>query len=765
MLENTVVEIAPTVVSTEIQENTDLAITVNKREFSVVGDGAYIKTTSDGAPQWLVDLIDIKIDSLLTGKLSALDDLNSNVQAALAKLEVAKNDYTVSINKLETAEGNMLTYAETLNATVGSSVAQAIDLINTKVSETRAETLAVEQITASLNSGAIHSAITNVETAVATAQGSFNTSFEALETAFLNEDTGLVAKSEAMSGALTSAGIDPETGDVSTTGNIFNTLKSTLGDGSATALSDLKTFIGYNSTNATNHTGLTAYMTDSTGKLAGGDSEVTNGVWYDGTTAKSKWEYNSDIVVGGQTYKSGFGLTTTAVGSEATSEFWINADKFKMTNNTGATPNSTPVFSIDTTNGNKVQFNGIVTFSSVTGTPTHTTGTGDPTGTAVSGSTYTKTSTTPATVYVYNDGWKVTGTPGALTQSTLNTALADNTTVIDGGRITTGTIDAKRISTVGLIAENINGTLIEGKTITGAFITGAIIKASYLDLDGELEVLTNYHLWATQEQMDIGIANGQKGMLYTNSTKMPSAIYVAGSNEWRIPSISRIEVLNSSSTIPNYLHKPRYTGETNFGGYAVKSPQELFNIAVYPYNNYYSLSTLKFVKARPNTLTLDDTIIYSCSFSYNNMYYADIFPCTFSITAGNIILFTITLSVYGIAACGGRANYYRGVHCNINGRHSTDYKCVTGSHRDGSPAYPDFSISDTKSGFVCTVSYSSFSNIQISLKRPYNSEFSTDLTGNSGLVFKLDSGVAPAGDKYVGVGSINIPHIVVNNMV
>ena len=86
-----------------------------------------------------------------------------------------------------------------------------------------------------------------------------------------------------------------------------------------------------------------------------------------GASVENKFEYNSNISLNGVYYNSGFGLTSTGItGGSGTeqdpynSEFWINADKFRMADTTGS---SNPVFSIDTTTRDVV-FNGKVTFSS-----------------------------------------------------------------------------------------------------------------------------------------------------------------------------------------------------------------------------------------------------------------------------------------------------------------------------------------------------------------------------------------------------------------
>lgn len=90
---------------------------------------------------------------------------------------------------------------------------------------------------------------------------------------------------------------------------------------------------------------------------------------------------------------------------------------------------------------------------------------------------------------------------------------------------------ASQINTTGLIAENISANEIVGKTLTGSIINGAVlngavVRASYLDLDGQLEVLTNYHI--------------TPAMYTANPSLYIDAVYITGSNEHRIPSLSTI---------------------------------------------------------------------------------------------------------------------------------------------------------------------------------------------------------------------------------
>lgn len=225
--------------------------------------------------------------------------------------------------------------------------------------------------------------------------------------------------------------------------------------------------------------------------------------------------------------------------------FTINADVFKISNS----DNSYTPFTID---GNNILFNGKMTFANVT------------------------------------------GTDGIVTTSNVQTVFNSEVTTIDGGKITTNSIGAEKINTVGLIAENISADEIVGKTlvgsvINGASINGAVIKASYLDLDGELEVLTNYHI--------------TPAMYAVNPSLYTDAVYLSGSNEYRIPSISTVR----ESTISNTT-----SGTATY--YGVISSYNTGNIG----NN------LKAVKIRPtwNNQVAFQLINSVCSDTwFNNMFY------------------------------------------------------------------------------------------------------------------------------------------------
>ena len=105
-----------------------------------------------------------------------------------------------------------------------------------------------------------------------------------------------------------------------------------------------------------------------------------------GAGVENKFAYNSEVILNGQYYTSGFGLNSTGVtqpvgadgtpGNAFSSEFWINAEKFKFTNSNST--GSTAPFTIDASGTSpQITFNGKVNFTNVTNPPAIPTNTSD----------------------------------------------------------------------------------------------------------------------------------------------------------------------------------------------------------------------------------------------------------------------------------------------------------------------------------------------------------------------------------------------------
>ena len=140
---------------------------------------------------------------------------------------------------------------------------------------------------------------------------------------------------------------------------------------------------------------------------------------------------------------------------------------------------------------------------------------------------------------------------GYLSYADMVSKATNGQTIINGGYlrselIEANSINANQINTTGLVAENISSTTIDGKTINGGTmngtnIIGVTIRASYLDLDGELEILTDFYLCVGGNTTGVPALAISEGRYRTYSTAdidaVPSTEYA---NLYRIPSISTL---------------------------------------------------------------------------------------------------------------------------------------------------------------------------------------------------------------------------------
>lgn len=286
----------------------------------------------------------------------------------------------------------------------------------------------------------------------------------------------------------------------------FETISSTLEtldgeiSGNAEVTNNILTYVGIDGAGASTNTGLSAYL-ESNGVVGGADSQVVNGVYIEGGIPKSKWQYNSVLNVNGVYYKTGFGLSTNYVGGNGTSgspyesEFWIDASRFKFTNS-NQTGQVAP-FTIDASGSQpQITFNGKVSFSNVTDVP--------------------QLGSTPQEVVdAVNGGQTTTINGGKITTGSI-TAAQIATRSISADRLMAGTNSSTVWSGGGLISENFNGNpygnigsptqgfrLSSGAVgtetdpnIYGAYIKGAIVDGSYMKYSENSLFLTAYNTLA-----------------------------------------------------------------------------------------------------------------------------------------------------------------------------------------------------------------------------------------------------------------------------
>lgn len=166
------------------------------------------------------------------------------------------------------------------------------------------------------------------------------------------------------------------------------------------------------------------------------DTRIANGV----ASVETKWAYNSVVNINGVYKKSGFGLSTNYTSGNGTqanpyvSEFWIDATKLMFTNS--ANTGRTAPFTIDASGTTpEITFNGKVSFTNITNVP------------------------------------QLGSTP----QEVVNAVNAGNTTTIDGGKITTGSITAAQIQANSISADKLTSTNGQSTVWTG----GGLISSNF----------------------------------------------------------------------------------------------------------------------------------------------------------------------------------------------------------------------------------------------------------------------------------------------
>ena len=332
-ISNKAIEVEYSNSNTAIAEGTkDLEVTVNRREYSIVGDELYIPKRYEDAPQWLRDIIDTVTNAAISGAISDVSTLGDMLTGLIAELNVAKNTYTMSIISDNSINERINTAIETLNSSLADADSTILDIAMTRVTPEEAQTIALGILSASICGGDISAAVQNLQSAIADVD-----SARALDYTRLNASIG-------------------------------DEFEST-----ATAISTINAYVGIDEAGASTGTGLSAYLEDSNGVIGGADSQLNNTIKVTAEGIESKFEYNSMVNINGVYKKSGFGLTTnytSGSGTEANpyvSEFWIDASRLKFTNS-NVTGQTAP-FTIDASGTTpQITFNGKVAFTNVTGT-------------------------------------------------------------------------------------------------------------------------------------------------------------------------------------------------------------------------------------------------------------------------------------------------------------------------------------------------------------------------------------------------------------
>lgn len=442
----------------DVIDNTELAVSVNRKEFNIVGDELYIPKRYEDAPQWLRDLISTVTEQSYAQKITELNNLSTSLQQLIVELDVAKNTYTQSIISSNDIDERINTAITTLNSSLSSSDATIVDLISTKTTPDEASAIALNTISSSINDGEIGALVGAISNTLVTETGALANNIDLVHAEML--------------------------GGFESTADVIQTTQA---------------YVGIDEAGASTGTGLSAYLEDSAGNVGGADSQVANAVYINNGVPTSKFEYSSDLSKNGVHYKSGFGLKTLATGGDGSaanpydSEFWINAAKFKFTND-NVTGQVAP-FTIEA-NGvtPNITFNGRVSFTNVTNVPVINktyVQTTQPTSGMNTGDTWIDTddnnslytyngtswiktqsgaktylqTTAPTSGMIVGDIWvdsddnynqyRYNGSSWVVLAYNPATAINTGTTTINGGKITTGSITAAQIQAGSISADRL----------------------------------------------------------------------------------------------------------------------------------------------------------------------------------------------------------------------------------------------------------------------------------------------------------------------
>lgn len=397
---------------------TDISVEAEIKQYTLVGDDIYVKRyTNENIPTWYSDMV----STIIAGDSTIADQ-----SAAIAYLESLAPGYSISITNLQDKDLQIDTVLDSLVTTTGDHTAAIASLDITKVDSTSAAAISLDTIGAYFADGSaasyFNSYISTYASNIAANASSISTLSASLDNTTVRIDTVdevLIEKSAV----------------------IRSTTAPTLITNPTLAVGDL----WVNTSTADNIT----KVWNGTSWEDTSNTDTTQALTWSATSSKMITAPDGSI--------TGWSFGD---GSNVQSYFNVKATNFSISDGaTGYVP-----FSIT---GSQIAFNGLVSFANTTGTPTHENGTVSPTlgvTTAVEGSTYYNTTTKEGFI-VSSGSWIISSS----VTDTTNLALTDmsNVTTIDGGKITTNTLQADRLkagvsgSTVwtggGLISANFNG--------------------------------------------------------------------------------------------------------------------------------------------------------------------------------------------------------------------------------------------------------------------------------------------------------------------
>lgn len=186
-----------------------ISVEVKKNTFSIVGDVLYTSVNQTNTPPWLSSILDTTITNIINPTKATLDTANSNIIDAFSALETAKNTYSSIVDIKADFESVVASKYDTLNATINNNDATYKDLIATKVTPEEATTIAINQISSSVNGGLIGSEITRLDTVTSDINGSLANLVTSVDTKFTDVEKSISVNSNYIESVAGYAGYDP----------------------------------------------------------------------------------------------------------------------------------------------------------------------------------------------------------------------------------------------------------------------------------------------------------------------------------------------------------------------------------------------------------------------------------------------------------------------------------------------------------------------------------------------------------------------------
>ena len=199
-------DITPSTYEVTIEDSKDLDVTINKKEYNIVGDELYIPKLYEDAPAWLQNLVDETIRVSLEVERSNLNSATKALNELIAEVEVAKNTYTQSIISSSDIDTRINTAITTLNSSLAAADATILGIAQTAVTPDEATALTIDGINAEL----------------------------------VNPDTGSLGATIA---SLNQARVDGDSANATSIDTLVSTLEGEV-DARATAVQYLNTYVG-----------------------------------------------------------------------------------------------------------------------------------------------------------------------------------------------------------------------------------------------------------------------------------------------------------------------------------------------------------------------------------------------------------------------------------------------------------------------------------------------------------------------------------------